>query len=384
MLTDISGEMVNSVLPVYLVLHLHLGPLQYGAIDGVYNGVAVALLGLAGGLIADRRRRHKEVAAAGYGISAACKLLLLAAGGAWGWITAVVAADRLGKGVRTAPRDALISLSSERQSMAASFAVHRTLDAGGSLLGPIVAFSLLAWLPGAYDAIWVTSFVFGILGLAVLYLFVESPKRADVSNVELAPPRMVIGLLQTRRLRGLVGAGMLLSAVTISDGFLYLLITDRSDVGAGFFPLFYVITASTYMLFSIPVGRLADRWGRKLVFLFGYLIVLMNSAILLSFDTLGTGVWLLCLVLLGLHYAATEGVLMAMVSRSTPSEMRTTAIAMAITFIGLAKMASSLAFGFLWEVGSLNMAVAIFAAGVGLALPASAFWLGGSQGEEND
>lgn len=268
--------------------------------------------------------------------------------------------------------------------MAAAFAVHRTLDAGGSLLGPIAAFSLLAWLPGAYDAVWVTSFVFGILGLAVLYLFVESPQRASAMDAALAPPRMVIELLQTRRVRGLVGAGMLLSAVTISDGFLYLLITDRSDVGAGFFPLFYVITASSYMLLSIPVGRLADRLGRKPVFLFGYLIVLLNNAILLSFDTLGTGVWLLCLALLGLHYAATEGVLMAMVSRSTPPAVRTTAIATAITCIGLAKMASSLAFGFLWEVGSLNMAVSIFAASVGLALPASAFWLGGLQGEEND
>src|SRR5687767_4337689 len=108
-LTDISAEMVNSLLPVYLFLHLKLTPFQYGAIDGVYNGLSIALVGLAAGLIADRWTRQKEVALAGYGLSAACKLLLVAAGGVWSSIAAVVAIDRLGKGIRTAPRDALIS-----------------------------------------------------------------------------------------------------------------------------------------------------------------------------------------------------------------------------------------------------------------------------------
>src|SRR5262245_33924238 len=110
-LTDISSEMVNSALPIYLVLHLHLSPLQYGAIDGVYNGLAVVLVSLIGGLIADRSRRHKEVALMGYGLSAVCKLLLLTAGGVWGWLIAVTGLDRIGKGIRGAPRDALISLN---------------------------------------------------------------------------------------------------------------------------------------------------------------------------------------------------------------------------------------------------------------------------------
>lgn len=84
LLTDISAEMVNSMLPVYIVLHLHMTPLQYGAVDGLYNGVAVALLSVAAGIIADRTRRQREIAAFGYGLSAICKLLLLTAGGAWG------------------------------------------------------------------------------------------------------------------------------------------------------------------------------------------------------------------------------------------------------------------------------------------------------------
>src|SRR5262245_7840187 len=159
-LTDISSEMVNSVLPVYLVLHLHLSPLQYGVIDGVYNGLAVILISLAAGLTADRSKRHKEVALTGYGFSAICKLFLLAAGGAWGWLIAIVGLDRIGKGIRTAPRDALISLNTPPHLMASAFAVHRALAAGGALLGPIVAFFLLTRMPGAFDVLWVTSFLF--------------------------------------------------------------------------------------------------------------------------------------------------------------------------------------------------------------------------------
>src|SRR6266511_686986 len=176
-LTDISSEMVNSVLPVYLVLHLHLSPLQYGTIDGVYNGLAVILVSLAAGMTADRSKRHKEVALAGYGFSAICKLLLLAAGGVWGWLIVITGLDRIGKGIRTAPRDAMISLNTPPHLMASAFAVHRALDAGGALLGPIVAFILLAQMPGAFDVLWVTSFLFAILGVAALWLYVPGPRR---------------------------------------------------------------------------------------------------------------------------------------------------------------------------------------------------------------
>jgi len=168
--TDISSEMVYSVLPVYLVLHLHLSPMQYGAIDGVYNGLAVVLVSLTAGWMADRSRRHKEVALTGYGLSAICKLFLLAAGGVWSWLIVVVGLDRIGKGIRSAPRDALISLNTPPHLMASAFAIHRALDAGGALLGPIIAFVLLAQLPGAFDVLWMTSFLFAILGVAALWL----------------------------------------------------------------------------------------------------------------------------------------------------------------------------------------------------------------------
>ena len=156
--TDISSEMVNSLLPAWLVLHLHMSPLQYGVIDGIYSGLSVALLSLLAGYLADRGGRQKEVALFGYALSGLCKLLLLGVAATWGWIALVMGVDRAGKGIRAAPRDALISLNSDPAAYAMAFSVHRAMDACGSLLGPITAFALLTLLPGAYDAVWVTSF----------------------------------------------------------------------------------------------------------------------------------------------------------------------------------------------------------------------------------
>ena len=139
--------MVTAVLPLYLTYQVRLSPLQFGFIDGMYQG-ATALVRLLGGLVADRKERHKEVAATGYGASALCKLGLVAVGGAWLGTTAVLLVDRLGKGIRTAPRDSLISLDSERAGLGRSFGVHRALDTVGAMLGPLAAFVLLAQLPG--------------------------------------------------------------------------------------------------------------------------------------------------------------------------------------------------------------------------------------------
>ena len=138
--TDISSEMVVTILPLYLVYVGGFTPLAFGVIDGIYNGAA-ALVGLASGFIGDRFRRHKEVAAAGYGLSAVCKL---AAGHrrhrAVGHRRDRCCIDRIGKGIRTAPRDAMISLSTPERQLGAAFGVHRALDTTGAMIGPLLAF----------------------------------------------------------------------------------------------------------------------------------------------------------------------------------------------------------------------------------------------------
>ena len=147
LLTDISSESVNAVLPIYLINVLGLSALGFGVFDGIYQGMS-AILRIVGGTFADRRQRHKEVAGFGYLLSAVCKLGLLASTTA-GPTAGILFLDRTGKGVRTAPRDALISLSSSPERMGESFGIHRALDTVGALIGPILAFALLSVATGA-------------------------------------------------------------------------------------------------------------------------------------------------------------------------------------------------------------------------------------------
>ena len=368
--TDISSEMVNSLLPAWLVLHLHMSPLQYGVIDGIYSGLSVALLSLLAGYLADRGGRQKEVALFGYALSGLCKLLLLGVAATWGWIALVMGVDRAGKGIRAAPRDALISLNSEPAAYAMAFSVHRAMDACGSLLGPITAFALLTLLPGAYDAVWVTSFFFAVIGVAVLWLFVPQAPVVDVSHVASAM-RIEWSPWKSRRLMALTACGTLLAATTVSDGFLYLLLQQKSATSAGFFPLFYVITAAAYMLLSIPAGRLADRTSRSRVFLGGYAVLVLLYVGLLFADRISTMELFGCLILFGIYYAATEGILMALVSVVIPPAHRTSGIAIVGTAIGIAKLLSSLAFGALWTGIGVRGAVICFVIVLGVALAIS-------------
>ena len=241
--------------------------------------------------------------------------------------------------------------------MASAFAVHRALDAGGALLGPIVAFALLAQVPGAFDVVWVTSFVFAMLGVAALWLYVPN-SAASPSARERISRRAIPALISSRRFLALTGCAMLLSVATISDGFIYLVLQKQGGTNAGFMPLFYVATAASYLLLSIPVGVCADRIGRGRILVGGYVVLGLVYFLLLSLPTVGVTVQVACLLLLGLYYAGTEGVLMAMVSTLVPPEPRTTGIAVLATAIALGKLASSLLFGWIWETHGVWYAIA--------------------------
>ncbi len=370
MLTDISSEMVSSLLPLYLVLHLHMSPLLFGAIDGVYNGLSVLLVALAAGVLADRSRSPKMMAVLGYGLSAACKLLLMAAGGAWTAILLVVGADRLGKGIRSSPRDALISLATPGEHLAAAFGIHRAMDAAGAMIGPLLAFLLLAWLPGSFNLVWFVSFVFGALGVAAILLLVPA-----IRGVRSPPPRheavrqsAVTQIFADRRFARLLCCALLLPAMTLSDGFLYLLLQKASGINSAYMPLFPVATAGAYMVAAAPMGRLADSLGRLPIVVSGYLLVCLLYMLLLAGLIGSAGGAILCLVLLGVYYAATEGVLVAMASGLLPAERRTTGIALLLTAAGMGKMLSSLAFGWLSMQQGNQIAISFFLVALAAAL----------------
>ena len=376
LLTDVSSEMIATVLPIYLVLYLGLTPLQYGLVDGLYHGMT-ALLRLAGGFASDRTRRDKEVAAFGYGTSALCRIGLLGAGGSWPLIAAIVAVDRAAKGLRVAPRDALISLSSGRAGLATSFGVHRSLDSAGAMLGPLVALAILSAAPNAYDLVFVASFAVAIVGLGVLWLFVRSVRGLTLDRERpLRPGQALRSLLATRGFGVLTLAGTLLALTTVSDGFFYLVLQQGAGLNPGLFPLLYVGTAGSFLLLALPAGMLADRFGRRATFLAGH------GVLLLAYLNAAAGAESLsdlavCILLLGGYYALTEGVLMALASAMLPAEIRGTGLALLTTATSLGRLAASIAFGAAWAGYGPTAALTGFVVALGGATGAAAVALRG-------
>ena len=371
--TDVSSEIVTTILPLYLVYTLGFSPLQFGIVDGLQQGAA-ALVRVAGGFAADRTRRHKEVAIVGYGLSAFARLGLLATNSLQA-LSAIVFLDRTGKGIRTAPRDALISLSSDRDALGTAFGVHRALDTAGAMIGPLLAFGLLWLNPGEFDPIFVASFCFGLIGLALLVLFVENRPIpvADAAHVSL---RAALKLLGRRRFATLALVGGALAVFTISDGFLFLALQRHLDFEERLLPILFVGTAGAFMLLAIPVGRLADRVGRGRVFLAGY-VPLVAAYLLLLVPGFGSIEIALFLVLLGTYYAATDGVLMALASMTLPAALRGSGLALLVTATSVGRLLASIVFGTIWTWQDVDTAIAAFAVGllIAMALAATALRL---------
>jgi MFS family permease len=360
MLTDISSEMVTAVLPIYLVYTLGMSPLQFGVVDGIQQG-ASALVRVLGGVAADRLGRYKEVASLGYGLSAFSRLLLLVVGRSWSLIGATIFLDRTGKGIRTGPRDALISLSTPQEELGVAFGVHRALDTAGAMLGPLFAFAILLAAPHAFHSVFALSLAFAVVGLAVIVLFVENrPDRLD--DAAPAPLRKVdvAGLLAIGRFRTLIAIGFLLAVATTSDGFIYLNLQNKLDFATRNLPLLYVATSLVYMILAIPLGRLADRVGRQVVFVGGYALLLVVYVALIV-PSVGVGESVVVIAALGAFYAATDGVLMAFASGLLPPEQRATGLSLLVTATSLGRLLASIVFGAAWSLLGAHAALVVFA-----------------------
>ncbi|MFC4532678.1 MFS transporter [Sphaerisporangium dianthi] len=403
LITDVSSEMVAAVLPLYLVAGLGLSPLGFGLLDGVYNGVS-GLVRLFGGHLADRGGRHKSVALAGYGLSALCKPLLLFAH-TLPAIGAVLALDRAGKGLRTAPRDALISLATLPRNRGRAFGVHRAMDTGGALLGPPAAFLVLGVAAEGYDAVFTVSFCVAALGVLVLLLFVPAraaapgpaaagagpsapgarpaaggsdageagegdatdamgamggaanatedsrdPAGTPAGEAGGAPPvtvRSAVALLARPEVRRLAICAALLGLTTVSDAFVYLMLRHRLGIAEQWFPLLPLGTAFAFLVLAVPLGLLADRAGRRRMFLAGHLALLGAYGLLLAAPA-GAAVAFAVLGLHGMFYAATDGVLAAAAAGAVPASLRASGLALIGTGQALARFCCSIAVGAAW------------------------------------
>jgi sugar phosphate permease len=254
MFTDVSSEMVTAVLPIYLLFQQQASVVQFGIIDGLYQG-ASALFRLGAGFLADRLDRQQEIAAAGYGLSMLTRLGMILTPGATAFM-ALVAVDRFGKGIRTAPRDALISRAAAEDSLGAAFGVHRALDTVGAMLGPILAFAVLALAPRRFDAVFVVSLSFAVIGFAIIALFVRNPQQPAQAKRLPTFAESARVLREASRFRSVVVVGGLVSFFTLSDAFVYLVLQQVTDVNMAFFPLLFLGTSIAYFALAVPLGRL--------------------------------------------------------------------------------------------------------------------------------
>jgi MFS family permease len=383
MVTDISTESVNAVLPNYLILIVGLSPQAFGVVNGLYNGVS-AMVRLLGGWTADRFDHPKWVAFVGYGASAVSKLFLLSAH-SFGAFSAIATTDQLGKGLRTAPRDSMIAASTHPDALGRAFGVHRALDTLGAFLGPLMAFVILDVVPNDFHSVFVASAAFAFMGLAALLLIVpdvrpgrtRQPGQPPVQPSTAGRARVPLRQLMTPRMARLLAAAAVLGLLTIGEAYVFLELQDRDGLALKYFPLLVVGMNLAYLALAIPFGRLADRVGRWRVFVGGY-VALLLAYLVSGGPAAGPVATCVCLVLLGAFYAATDGVLAAIAGRISPPRVRSSAIAAAQTTLALATAVSTLGFAMLWSAIGRTDALLIAGAALAMVLPAGALLLRGA------
>ena len=313
--------MVVTVLPLYLVSVGGFSPLAFGVIDGLYNG-ATAIVALASGFIGDRWRRHKEVAATGYGLSAICKLLLV--GGRHRGVgdrrDRPARPRRQGHPHRAARRDDL-ALDAASDELGTAFGVHRAMDTTGAMLGPLVAFALLAIAPLAFDSVFLVSFLLRDRRRSRSSSCSCSREAGGGDAAEPAPAPSLRGAFGLLRDPALPRAPDRRRRAQPRDGERRVHLPraeDELDLGTSLFPLLFVGSAGAFMVLAVPMGRLADRFGRGRASCSPATRCCSASTPCCCSRSAAGCSLIAALGLLGAYYAATDGVLMALGSAVVP------------------------------------------------------------------
>jgi MFS family permease len=371
LLTDVSSEMIYPLLPLFLTGVLGAGPAFLGAIEGVAESTA-ALLKLASGYLSDRVPRRKPLVLAGYGLSALARpLVALAASPSF--VLGVRFCDRIGKGVRTSPRDALIADSVEPELRGRAYGFHRSMDHAGALLGPLLAAGLLGWFSLDLRTVFWWAALPGLLAVALLVAGIREQSRP------LPLPAHPAGktVLPHGKLRAYLLILLLFTLGNSSDAFL-LLRASELGVAPAWLPLLWAFFHLIKMLSVFPFGALSDRIGRRGVIVAGwgiYAVAYLGFAL----ATNELHIWLL-FAGYGLFYGLTEGAEKALVADLAPAAERGGAFGWFNAAIGLGALPASLLFGALWQwFGPL----AAFGCGAALAALAAVLLLTVVPSKEN-
>jgi MFS family permease len=354
LLMDVSSEMIHALLPVYLTVVMGASALVVGIIEGVAEASAL-LMRIVSGIASDRLRHRKWITAAGYGIAALSKPLFAIAQGA-GLLFTARFLDRIGKGIRGAPRDALIADLTPKELLGAAYGLRQSLDTIGAVAGPLLAMALmLAWNDDFRAVFWV-AVIPAILSFLLVAIAVREPANVAAAGEGPRFDRKLVKRLG-RVFWVVTAAGAALTLARFSEAFL-ILRAENLGVPVAYTPLVLVGMNVVYALTAYPVGKLGDRMPRTLLLTIGIAcLVAADFALALAQGwtllALGVALW-------GLHMGLTQGLLAAMVAGAAPADLRGTAFGMFNLASGVAMIAASALAGGLWHA-------------IG---PATTFWTG--------
>ena len=372
LLMDVSSELVHSLLPVFLVTTLGASAFVVGLIEGAAEATAL-IVKVFSGVLSDYWGRRKPLAVLGYGLGALSKPLFALATGA-GLVLAARLIDRVGKGIRGAPRDALVADVTPPAVRGAAFGLRQALDTVGAFLGPLLAMGLMLLWANDFRAVFWVAIVPGFLAVALLLFGVQEPEKERP-----APPVNPIRRAQLRRLPAaywqVVGFGALFMLARFSEAFLVLR-AQQGGLPNAYAPLVLIGMNVVYALAAYPFGRLSDRMSHARLLVLG-LVTLIGADLCLAYSDTWVWVWA-GISLWGLHLGITQGLLATMVADTAPADLRGTAYGFFNLVSGLALLVASVLAGLLWDrlgaattflAGSLIATLTIVAV---LACPAAA------------
>jgi MFS family permease len=355
MLMDISSEMIHALLPLYLVVALSTSTLTVGIIEGIAEATAL-ITKVFSGAMSDWLGKRKLLATLGYGLAALTKPIFPLE-----WVMAARFLDRVGKGIRGAPRDALVADLSPPGLRGASFGLRQALDTIGAFLGPLFAIGLM-WVSGEnFSLVFWVAVVPAFASFLLIAFVVHDPKQVGRRPpVGIPISRAQLGILGTAYW-WIVAIGAVFTMARFSEAFLIL---KAQAIGLSLWltPLVLVIMNIAYALAAYPAGVLSDRIDRKRILVSGLLVLVAADLVLAVAQ--GVAGLALGILLWGLHMGLTQGLFAALVADASPPELRGTAFGVFNLAVGLATMIASVVAGVLWDaVGP----AATFLAGAGFA-----------------
>ncbi|MBI5455067.1 MAG: MFS transporter [Deltaproteobacteria bacterium] len=338
---DISSEMVYPLVPLFLTGVLGTTKTTVGIIEGIAEATA-SILKVFSGWLSDKLGKRKFLMTIGYGVSAASRPLL-ASSSTWFQVLTARFIDRVGKGVRTSPRDAIIADSTEKERLGLAYGFHRSMDTIGAVIGPGIAFALLFLSKDNLRLVFYASTIPGVIAVIIIILFIKEKKKTREEVREA--PRLSISSFNGPFRRYLVVIAVF-SLGNFADAFLVLQ-AENAGISRELIPVVYVLFNIVYALSSAPLGALADRIGVKNMILGSFLLYsLIYLAV--AFSTSAIHIWILFPVY-GIYKGMTEGTQKAYLAILAPKEQRATAFGVYHTVAGVMLLPASIIAGYLWD-----------------------------------